>query len=147
MLLMSRRRILEAGGAAAITSTIPTAQAQQAGDTLGDDLDEIQHLEGAAEFQSDRVHAGPGLRGAAGTAPTRHVTRIMLEETVGTLEKFSRTEAQEALRKAGANVTDSVSKKTDYVVAGEEAGSKLAKAQELGVPVIDEEALRKLLGA
>lgn len=65
----------------------------------------------------------------------------------GTLPTLGRDEARDLIEKAGGKVSGSVSKKTDYVVAGEEAGSKLAKAQELGVPVIDEEALRKLLGA
>jgi DNA ligase (NAD+) len=63
----------------------------------------------------------------------------------GTLEGFSRTEAEEAIRAAGGKVAGSVSKKTDYVVAGESAGSKLAKAQELGVPVLDEGGFRRLL--
>jgi DNA ligase (NAD+) len=49
------------------------------------------------------------------------------------------------LEAAGAKVAGSVSKKTDYVVAGAEAGSKLAKAEELGVPVLDEDGMRKLL--
>ena len=65
----------------------------------------------------------------------------------GTLPTLGRDDARDLIEKAGGKVSGSVSKKTDYVVAGEEAGSKLAKAQELGVPVIDEEALRKLLGA
>ena len=64
----------------------------------------------------------------------------------GTLEGFSRTEAEEAIRAAGGKVAGSVSKKTDYVVAGESAGSKLAKAQELGIEVIDEDGFRRLLG-
>ena len=53
----------------------------------------------------------------------------------GTIEGFSRQEAEEAIRAAGGKPAGSVSKKTDYVVAGESAGSKLTKAQELGVPV------------
>jgi DNA ligase (NAD+) len=65
----------------------------------------------------------------------------------GTLEGFSRTEAEEAIRAAGGKVAGSVSKKTDYVVAGESAGSKLAKAQELGVEVLDEDGFRRLLGS
>ena len=63
----------------------------------------------------------------------------------GTLEGFSRTEAEEAIRAAGGKAAGSVSKKTDYVVAGESAGSKLAKAQELGIEVLDEDGFRRLL--
>ncbi|MBF0411526.1 MAG: NAD-dependent DNA ligase LigA [Desulfamplus sp.] len=59
----------------------------------------------------------------------------------GTLEGMTRTEAKELLQQAGAKVTGSISAKTDYLVAGESAGSKLAKAQELGVAVIDEKKL------
>lgn len=63
----------------------------------------------------------------------------------GTLPSLSRDEAKDLLEAAGAKVAGSVSKKTDYVIAGAEAGSKLDKAQELGVPVLDEEGLRQLL--
>ncbi|CCD35676.1 DNA ligase [Candidatus Paraburkholderia kirkii UZHbot1] len=63
----------------------------------------------------------------------------------GTLPSLSREEAKEMLEAAGAKVAGSVSQKTDYVVAGAEAGSKLAKAEELGVPVLDEDGMRKLL--
>lgn len=63
----------------------------------------------------------------------------------GTLESMSRDEAEDALRALGAKATGSVSKKTDYLVAGREAGSKLRKAEELGVPVIDEPALLRIL--
>jgi DNA ligase (NAD+) len=58
---------------------------------------------------------------------------------------MTRDEAKDLLEKAGAKVAGSVSKKTDYVVAGADAGSKLAKAEELGVTVIDEDALLNLL--
>ena len=63
----------------------------------------------------------------------------------GTLPTLSREQAKEMLEAAGAKVAGSVSKKTDYVVAGAEAGSKLVKAQELGVTVLDEDGLRALL--
>jgi DNA ligase (NAD+) len=63
----------------------------------------------------------------------------------GTLAGFSRQEAEAAIRKAGGRASSSVSKKTDYLVAGAEAGSKLASAEKLGVPVLDEAAFTKLL--
>ena len=65
----------------------------------------------------------------------------------GALTRFSRTEAQEELRRRGANVTDSGSRKTDYLVAGADAGSKLDKARSLGVAVLDEAAFLSMLGA
>jgi len=63
----------------------------------------------------------------------------------GTLPGFSRQDAEEAIRVAGGKPAGSVSRKTDYVVAGGSAGSKLARAQELGVPVLDEAGFRRLL--
>jgi DNA ligase (NAD+) len=63
----------------------------------------------------------------------------------GTLPTLTREQATERIMAAGGKVTSSVSKKTDYVVAGDAAGSKLAKAERLEVPVIDEEGLEALL--
>ena len=63
----------------------------------------------------------------------------------GTLPTYSREEAKELIQHNGGKVTDSVSKKTSYVVAGEAAGSKLDKARELGVPVVDEAGLLALI--
>ena len=57
----------------------------------------------------------------------------------GTLEHYSRDEAGEIIEKLGGKTSSSVSKKTDYVLAGEDAGSKLKKAQELGITIISEE--------
>jgi len=63
----------------------------------------------------------------------------------GTLEKFSRDGAGEAIANQGGKVTGSVSKKTDFVVVGENAGSKAEKAEQLGVPVLDEAGFELLL--
>jgi DNA ligase (NAD+) len=63
----------------------------------------------------------------------------------GTLEKYNRTDAGNQLKALGAKVSGSVSKKTSYVIAGAAAGSKLTKAQSLGVPVLDEAALDVIL--
>ena len=63
----------------------------------------------------------------------------------GTLQNYKRTEAAKLLEAMGAKCTGSVSKKTSYVIAGEAAGSKLAKAEQLGVPVLDEFALEQIL--
>ncbi|HSI81265.1 MAG TPA: NAD-dependent DNA ligase LigA [Solirubrobacterales bacterium] len=63
----------------------------------------------------------------------------------GTLPTLSRDEATKAIRRAGGKVTSSVSKKTDYLVAGDSPGSKLAKAEEVGTEIIDEQGLRELL--
>jgi DNA ligase (NAD+) len=63
----------------------------------------------------------------------------------GTLESMTRRQAKDLITKAGGKVTGSVSRKTDYVVAGESAGSKLSKAREMGVPIIDEVTLKELI--
>jgi DNA ligase (NAD+) len=63
----------------------------------------------------------------------------------GRLETLTRDEARAAVEARGGRITSTVSKKTDYVVAGEEAGSKLDKAQAVGVKVIDEETFRGMI--
>jgi DNA ligase (NAD+) len=80
--------------------------------------------------------------------PNRAAARLLAGVAVvitGTLPSLSRDEAGEAVRAAGGKVTSSVSKKTDFVVAGENAGSKYDKAVEMGVPILDEDAFRVLL--
>jgi DNA ligase (NAD+) len=106
--------------------------------------------EATADVLDDLVRAGveperpapvpaPGAGEEAGPLAGRTVV------VTGTLEGFSREEAEEAIRAAGGKASGSVSRKTDYLVAGPGAGSKLAKATELGVPVLDEAGFRALL--
>jgi DNA ligase (NAD+) len=85
---------------------------------------------------------GPPARTSdPGKLPLSGLTVVL----TGTLEGITRDEASEQLTALGARVSGSVSKKTSYVIAGAEAGSKLARAQELGVPVLDERGLSDLL--
>ena len=126
----------------------------------------LQEVSGIGPSVSDAVHgwfADPATRDVlrelvdAGVVPERPVVREaaagaaegrLAGRTVvvtGTIEGFSREEAEDAVRAAGGKPAGSVSKKTDYVVAGPGAGSKLQKAAELGVPVLDAEGFRRLL--
>jgi len=103
------------------------------------------------------VGAGAIGRASARALALRGLETIVLEASdgplagktlvvTGTLPAFSREEAEDAIRAAGGHAGGSVSAKTDYLVAGEKAGSKLAKAEKLGVPVLDEAAFRRVLG-
>ena len=83
------------------------------------------------EYQSTRPKAGP-LQG---------LTFVL----TGTLPNLSREEAKNRIEAAGGKVTGTVSKKTDYVVAGSDAGSKLDKAEKLGIKVITEQQLLDLI--
>ncbi|CAM2189417.1 DNA ligase [Paraburkholderia sacchari] len=96
----------------------------------------------------EQLRAPGKVRWADGLPAPKAPVGVLAGKTVvltGTLPTLTRDEAKAMLEAAGAKVAGSVSKKTDYVVAGAEAGSKLAKAEELGVPVLDEEGLHKLL--
>jgi DNA ligase (NAD+) len=78
-------------------------------------------------------------------AKTGHLFAGKTVVLTGTLTTMTRTEAKARLQSLGAKVTGSVSKNTDYLVAGKEAGSKLTRARDLGVPVLDEERFLALL--
>jgi DNA ligase (NAD+) len=88
-----------------------------------------------------------GLRFAeAGPAPLEGPLAGRTLVLTGSMPNWTREHATEAIQAAGGRVTGSVSKKTDYLVAGDSAGSKLEKARRLHVPVLDEDGLRELLG-
>jgi DNA ligase (NAD+) len=96
----------------------------------------IERLRGAGlTFRDDR-HDDDGAK------PLKGLTIVL----TGRLESLTRGEAEQRLRRLGANVGSSVSKKTSLVVAGEEAGSKADRARELNVPILDETAMLALLG-
>lgn len=105
------------------------------------------HLELLAQLRLCGVHwsegAGEGAAEGAAALPLAGKTLVL----TGTLPTLSREQAQALIEAAGGKVSGSVSKKTAYVVAGSEAGSKLERAQALGLPVLDEAALLALLEA
>jgi DNA ligase (NAD+) len=95
-----------------------------------------------AASEAELATAGAATGANGGAAPLAGQTFVL----TGTLPTLSRSQAQALIEAAGGKVSGSVSKKTSYVVAGEEAGSKLSKAESLGVAVLDEHKLRELLG-
>ena len=111
----------------------------------------------AAFFREPHNREGVEQLRAAGVRWTEGPPRAAAKEAgpfagkivvlTGTLAAMSRDEAKERIEAAGGKVTGSVSKKTDFVVAGEEAGSKLDRAKELGVAVLDEKSFLEMIGA
>jgi DNA ligase (NAD+) len=109
----------------------------------------------AAWFQVDRNRALVGRLAsagvstkAAGAGTGEEVPRVLEGKAIvltGGLEGFTRDEAARAIEDRGGRVTSSVSKKTDYVVVGADAGSKADRARELGIPTLDEAAFQRLL--
>ncbi len=95
-----------------------------------------------ADLLSQGLHwSPPKLRAARGASELENRTVVI----TGTLNHMTRDEASKRIRALGGKVTTSVSKKTDFLVAGESPGSKLRKAQELGVEILDEKDLDRLL--
>jgi len=117
------------------------------GPTVAASLERWFGEQGGRDVLLDLVDAGVGPEkpappaAAAGSGPLTGKTVVV----TGTLVDYDRQSAEAAIRAAGGKPASSVSRKTDYLVAGENAGSKLAKAQELGVPVLDEDGFKALL--
>jgi DNA ligase (NAD+) len=133
---------------------------QSLDDLMKADPEDLLHVEGVGEqvagsildfFQNERNRAllkklkGVGVQGlppeAAKATPLGGKTFVF----TGGLENFSREAAKAQVTARGGRVSSSVSAKTDYVVAGADPGSKLAKARELGVTILDEAAFAELL--
>ena len=91
--------------------------------------------------------AGVNVRRTKEEAPVSTALSGKTFVFTGELEGFTRPEAEGLVRRQGGNASGSVSKKTDFVVAGPNAGSKLAKAKALGITILDEAAFRKLVGS
>ncbi|MBA2700699.1 MAG: NAD-dependent DNA ligase LigA [Chloroflexi bacterium] len=141
---------LRAVGARLRTVAIETperfAEVEGVGPTVAASLATYFGGPGGEGVLEDLAEAGveaelPDVAAAAIRGPLHGLTFVV----TGTLPELSRQEAEDAIRAAGGKPGGSVSKKTAYLVAGENAGSKLAKAQELGVPILDEDGLRRLL--
>ncbi len=157
-------RVLFAAGIEEVGSVTGRNLAQRFGTLdalLAADPEAIEQTQGVGPKMAARIHeqlADPRMRALLadlrsegltleqegpppGQGPLADKTLVL----TGTLPDLTREEATERIIAAGGRVTGSVSKKTDYVVAGDSAGSKLAKAEKLGVPVLDEPALLALL--
>ncbi len=89
--------------------------------------------------------AGVNMEEPRGAAEVPQTLEGMTFVVTGTLSKYTRDEIHEQIKARGGRPTSSVSKKTNYLVAGEDAGSKLAKARELGVPVLSEEDFERMI--
>ncbi len=123
-------------------------------------LDEIQAIEGIGPKIADSVHAyfrepvnqailrklrAAGVRMAAEAPDRDGALAGLLVVVTGRLRHYTRLQIEQRIKELGGAVGDSVSRKTDYLVAGEDAGSKLARAQKLGVPVLDEEGFERIV--
>ena len=112
--------------------------AEQVAEALSDER--VRDLIERLRVAGLRIELEAGERRRAG-GPLEGKTFVL----TGTLPSLTREEATRLVKRAGGKVTNSVSKKTDYVVAGDNPGTKLAKAEELEVPTLDEDGLRELL--
>jgi len=120
------------------------AQIDQVGSIIADAVVDWFAVDWHRHIVEAWQQAGVRMRDELDTSIVKHLEGLAIVVT-GTLQRFSRDTAKEAIIVRGGKATGSVSKKTDFLVAGEAAGSKLDKAQSLGVPVLDEEGFEVLL--
>ncbi len=116
----------------------------EVGPRIAESIAEFFSIKANRELVKRLGDAGLTMRGQRKERGTKLAGKTFV--LTGTLAHFTRDEAKKLIEDAGGKVTGSVSKKTDYVVAGDDAGSKLDKAKELGVAVIDEKEMEQLAG-
>lgn len=113
-------------------------------------FDFFQHAQDPNDWRGQILAAWKRAGVVGAQESTQHIAQTLDGKTIvvtGTLEQFSRDEAKEAIIRHGGKASSSVSKKTDYVVVGANPGSKAAKAESLGVAILDEQAFIQLLEA
>jgi DNA ligase (NAD+) len=120
-------------------------QVPDVGPIVAESIYEFFHEPHNREVIGKLIDAGIHWQESAGRSTSAGPLTGKTVVLTGTLPNMSRDEAKELIEAAGGKVSGSVSKKTNYVVAGAEAGSKLDKAQELGVAILDEDGLKALL--
>ena len=121
--------------------------APEIGEIIAKSVYDFLHSEYGRETIEDLKAVGLSMEAEKRAAPPPGGGALAGKTIVvtGTLKSYSRSDIEETIEKHGGKATSSVSKKTDFVLAGEEAGSKLEKAHKLGVKVISEEEFRKLI--
>lgn len=120
-------------------------EVQDIGDIVAKAIVEFFSLEKSKEIISELLKLGIKPREAEAVEVKENPFSGKTVVVTGTLKEYSRTSIKEKLESLGAKVAGSVSKKTDYVLAGEEAGSKYTKAVELGVKILSEEEFKNML--
>ena len=121
------------------------SQINEIGPIIAESVYRYLHDEFGAKTIDDLRRLGVHMEAAGAAVEGELVLEGKTLVVTGTLTKYTRDEIQELITQHGGRAASSVSKKTDYVVAGEKAGSKLAKAKQLGVPVITEDQFEALL--
>ena len=116
------------------------------GPKIGESIYEFLHAERELDIIKKLAAAGVNMaqgRSVTEEGPLTGTTWVL----TGTLSRWSRSAAETRIKSLGGRIADSVTKKTTHVVVGEAPGSKLARAQQLGIPILDEEAFEKEAGA
>jgi len=131
--------------ALAAASEAELSEVNEIGPIIAKSIFEFLHSDYGRKTIKDLASVGVKMESARRAARTARTLEGKTLVVTGTLSKYTRDEIQDLIAQHGGHAASSVSKKTDYLVAGESAGSKLAKAQELGVPVLTESQFEELL--